>query len=121
MEDAFGKVVEEISDCRDMDNFDEHCQDMLRSVFGINFGVFLDLLDVVAENRVRVIQSEQGTGLVNDVEIGRSHALFDLKAILRVLEDMRGKCAHENSNKWLEKVEEICIRISTSDEKKQTS
>lgn len=118
MEKTFGKVVEEISDCRDMDNFDEHCQVMLSSVFGINFEVFLDLLDVVAENRVRVIQSEQGTGLVNDVEIGRNHALFDLKAILRVLEDMRGKYTHENSNKWLERVQEIYRKISTYEEKK---
>lgn len=114
MEDTFVKVVAEISDCRDMDNFDEHCQLMLKSVFGINFDVFLDLLDVVAENRLRVIHSEHGTGLVNDVEIGRNHAIFDLKAIFTVLEEMRRKC--EISNKWLEKVGEIYKKISTWDE-----
>lgn len=45
------KVIAEIDDCRQMDNFMEHCQTMLRASFGINYLDFLELLQAIAEKR----------------------------------------------------------------------
>lgn len=46
------RVTAEIDDCRQMDNFAEHCQTMLRASFGINYLDFLQLLQSIAQRRL---------------------------------------------------------------------
>ncbi|XP_075152806.1 jumonji domain containing 4 [Haematobia irritans] len=48
------RVVAEIEDCRQMDNFTEHCQTMLRANFGLNYLDFLQLLQTISERRLEI-------------------------------------------------------------------
>lgn len=51
------KVIKEIDDCRQMDNFMEHCQTMLRASFGLNYLDFLQLLECIAKRRLRKLNN----------------------------------------------------------------
>lgn len=46
------RVMAEIDDCRQMDNFNDHCQTMLRASFGINYLDFIQLLQSITERRL---------------------------------------------------------------------
>ncbi|XP_073822183.1 jumonji domain containing 4 [Musca autumnalis] len=46
------RVMAEIDDCRQMDNFNEHCQTMLRASFGINYLDFIQLIQSITERRL---------------------------------------------------------------------
>lgn len=109
MHKTFELVVKEISDCRDMDDFDGHCQLMLRSEFGLNFDMLIDLLDVVVDNRIRVLTVEQEAVLVNDVLMGKGHAAYDLKVAVRVLDDIKDKC---KDLLWKEKCEDVLQKLT---------
>lgn len=106
------RVIDEISDCKDMDDFEEHSQLMLKSEFGMNFDMFLDLLDVVVDNRIRVLTSSNDPKLVNDVRLGRNHALHDIKAVAGVLDDLRTKCV---LSRWMEKSTNIYDKLCSVD------
>lgn len=99
--ETYRQVLSEIDDCREMDNFDEHCQLMLKTVFGINFDTFLDLLNVVVKNRVNALK---GCCVVNGIEISETHARFDLIAVAQVLQQFQIKCS---SMKWAQH----CMRL----------
>lgn len=103
--ETYQQVLSEIDDCREMDNFDEHCQLMLKTVFGMNFDIFLDLLNVIAENRIKALN---GCSLVNGVEISQSHTRFDLTAIYLVLRQFKNKCS---STKWAQQCTKILSDI----------
>lgn len=97
----FGKfqaVLREIDDCKDMDNFDEHCQLMLKSDFGLDFQMFLDILSCIAKNRFEIIHRNCDK-IFNEHKLGRNHAVYDLKAIRRVVKDFHDKCPLENIQK----------------------
>lgn len=106
---TFELVVEEISDCREMQDFDAHCQLMLRSVFGMNFDMLIDLLDVIVDNRIRVLTAEEEAVQVNDVLLGKGHAGYDLKVTVRVLDDIKDKC---KDLLWKEKCEDILQKLN---------
>lgn len=109
MEATYRSVIEEIADCRDMDDFDGHCQLMLKSVFGMNFEMFFDLLEVVINNRLRVLQATECQSLVNDVYLGKSHASFDLKMITDVLTDIDSKLLSDD--RWQTKCRQFLNEI----------
>lgn len=108
-------VVDEIDDCNDMDDFDGQCQLVLKSEFGMNFDIFLDLLDVIVDNRIRVLSSGNAAELVNDVWLGRRHALHDLKAVADVLDDLETK-RHEHIKRCEEKSTNIFEKLCSVDE-----
>lgn len=89
------EVLHEIDDCKDMENFDEHCQLMLKSDFGLDFEMFLDILSLIMNNRVKIIQCDSELAL-NEYKLGRNHAMYDLKAIRIVMDDFLTKCSLEN-------------------------
>lgn len=107
LEGSYQDVLKEIADCRDMEDFDEHCQLMLRSVFGLDFKTFLDILSCVAENRIDMLNGADVTWM-NDVRLGKTHAKFDLKAIHDVLIDFKQT---ENETKQKGTIEEMIVRI----------
>lgn len=80
-------VRREIDDCRDMDGFESHCQLMLRSLFGMSFESLLEIFDCVARNRFAALANGE-TKAINGVRVGKQHALFDLKAMQSVMEEM---------------------------------
>lgn len=95
---TFKAVLREIDDCKDMDDFEEHCQIMLKSEFGLDFHMFLDILKCILKNRLKIL--EHNTRLVlNDAKLGRQHAIYDVNAIHRVLKDFHTKCPLEELQK----------------------
>lgn len=85
--ESYRKVLIEIDDCRDMDDFEGHCQIMLRALHGMNFEDFLDLLKVVVDNRVESFRSGDQL-LTNEFVLGENLCLFDLKSCLTVLDEI---------------------------------
>ncbi|XP_052812566.1 2-oxoglutarate and iron-dependent oxygenase JMJD4-like isoform X2 [Mya arenaria] len=54
---SLGDVQREIADCRDMDNWEQHCQVILNASAGIDYKTFIRLLKTVAANRLHKLQS----------------------------------------------------------------
>lgn len=90
-------VKREIDDCRDMDDFESHCQLMLRSLFGMNFESLLEIFECISKNRFSILANiSEKKILVNGVRIGKQHALYDLKAMKNVLNQMNEVELSEN-------------------------
>jgi hypothetical protein len=85
----FEDVRREIADCSDMENFDEHCQLMLKSLFGLNFEDFIDILVHIGEKRLYQIQNDEKQSLFdNSFLLGHNHAKHDLQKIYEILDQM---------------------------------
>lgn len=87
---TYDNVLKEIDDCRDMEDFENHCQLMLRSVFGLDFKSFLEILTCIAENRMNMLNGDDVDESLNGPKLGKSHILFDLRAIYSALNDLKG-------------------------------
>lgn len=83
----YQKVLLEIDDCKDMDDFEGHCQIMLRAAHGMNIEDFVNLLENTCENRIKCLKNE--ITVINGFEFGKRHLLFDLAAIINVLQQIR--------------------------------
>lgn len=106
----FNDVLREIDDCKDMDGFVEHCQLMLKSDFGLDFQIFLDILNSIITNRLRILKSN--TKLVlNESKLGQRHAIYDLMAIRRTLYNFHAKCPveelQESSQTMILQIDEV--------------
>lgn len=101
--EKYNEVVREIDDCRDMDNFDEHCQLMLKADFGLDFHMFLDVIDCIVINRLKILQSSEEV-ILNGCKLGSRHALFDLMQIRLVMEDFIVKCPLEELKSTSQKI-----------------
>ncbi|XP_037033021.1 2-oxoglutarate and iron-dependent oxygenase JMJD4 homolog [Bradysia coprophila] len=111
LQENYQKVVIEISDCRDMDNFEGHCQIMLKALHGMNFEDFFDLLKVIVDNR---IQRHRRTGdqlPINEFAIGENLCLFDLKSCLSVLDKVER--SHKELNFGVE-IWDACNQLSSA-------
>lgn len=90
----YDRVCAEIDDCRGMDDFDGHCQVMLRAVHGLHFAGLLDVLAHVVGKRTTAMRRDDET-CDNDGfdgwRFGRAHCWFDLQAIARIVCDMDAK------------------------------
>lgn len=80
-------VEREISDCRDMENFAEHCQLMLKASFGMNFTDLLEILTHLVDSRVRSFNNEETLNF--NFTLGKNHINFDLKEIEKILEYLK--------------------------------
>lgn len=93
-----------------MDNFDEHCQLMLKSDFGLDFKMFLEILQCIVNNRSKILQDNYNV-ILNETKLGHKHAIFDLKSIRRVLIDFNTKCniieLKQISHKMLQQIDHI--------------
>lgn len=76
-------VEKEISDCKDMENYHEHCQLMLKSSFGMNFHDFLQILTHVLEKR---IEENSSIVLFDHFKLGKKHATRDIETLLQLFE-----------------------------------
>ncbi|KAL1491713.1 hypothetical protein ABEB36_012270 [Hypothenemus hampei] len=87
----------EIDDCKEMDNFEEHCQTMLEALFGMNFKQFFEFLKFIAEKRMAMMTNQSERQLFHGHFIGTMHIVFDLICIKNVLEDfINCDCAKMN-------------------------
>ncbi|CAG9853749.1 unnamed protein product [Phyllotreta striolata] len=76
----------EIQDCKDMEDFEQHCQIMLNALFGMDLKMFYEFLKFIATKRIRMIENEPERVMYHGHIIGINHILFDLRAIREVLE-----------------------------------
>lgn len=79
------KIKKEIEDCKDMPDFIEHCQVMLKASYGINFIGLYNLLQFIAFRRIKLIKENVDVELPNNRKLGRVHAVFDLNSVQNVL------------------------------------
>ena len=84
----FEDVVKEIEDCRDMENFSEHCQLMMKSSFGMNFKDFFDIIFHIINKRIESLTHNNMTEAFDKFYFGRNHILSDLKIISKFLVDL---------------------------------
>lgn len=78
-------VVGEIDDCKEMSDFAEHCQLMLKASFGINYYKFYEMIRYIALSRLDALNLNEDVILHNGYCLGKNHLQFDLKAIENVL------------------------------------
>lgn len=81
-------VEKEIFDCRDMENYVEHCQLILKSSFGMNFYDLVQLLLHIAEKRIESLTPRKHEKF--------DEFLFDLEVIFEVLESLKEKSVINN-------------------------
>ncbi|KAG5897000.1 hypothetical protein JTB14_010752 [Gonioctena quinquepunctata] len=79
-------VRKEIEDCRDMENYEEHCQLMLSTSFGMNFYEFYNFLKYISLSRINMKKGINPKIVMHNHQIGKNHILFDLRCIKNVLE-----------------------------------
>ncbi|EDW03372.1 2-oxoglutarate and iron-dependent oxygenase JMJD4 homolog [Drosophila grimshawi] len=90
-------VRKEIADCQQMDNFEAHCQTMLRASFGINYLDFIELLEFIVARRIAARLKDQQTTtttttknsllLFDKYEMNDYHVQYDLECVQRLLKD----------------------------------
>lgn len=88
MNNCYESVCHEISDCKEMDGWDEQCQLMLKSCFGMNFMDFFRFVAAIAETRIDRIQNHHVLRVNGGWGIGPNHMKFDLTKICALLEIM---------------------------------
>lgn len=93
----FDDVQKEIEDCRDMENFENHCQVMLKSVYGMNIAEFVDLVMHIVDKRAKNCDNE----IFNKFALGENIQKFDLNMGAKVLNEL---LENENINDDLKKV-----------------
>lgn len=109
----------EVEDCRDMENFEEHCQVMLKAHFGMNFLTFFKFLHFIAKTRLEMLKGRNRT-LFHGNTIGTNHILFDIMQIGCVLEDcLKNGDAQSVSGDLLKEIGELIqeTAVITSKEK----
>uniref|UniRef100_A0A182Y9X8 Jumonji domain-containing protein 4 n=1 Tax=Anopheles stephensi TaxID=30069 RepID=A0A182Y9X8_ANOST len=82
---ALDDVRREIDDCRDMDNFDEHCQVMLKASFGIDYADFLAIIQYVCDKRLASFKEGSTVQQIDNYVLGGKHLMYDLITIRNLL------------------------------------
>ncbi|KAM8716713.1 hypothetical protein ACLKA7_003564 [Drosophila subpalustris] len=80
-----------ISDCQQMDNFEAHCQTMLRASFGINYLDFIELLEFIAARRLAARKDQKMTTsflLFDRYQMNDYHLQSDLECVRQLLGHM---------------------------------
>jgi hypothetical protein len=80
----FDDVKKEIEDCRDMENFDDHCQVMLKAVYGMNLAKFIDLVMHIIDKRAKNCNSK----IFNQFSLGENLQKFDIKMGVQILTEL---------------------------------
>uniref|UniRef100_A0A182RG37 Jumonji domain-containing protein 4 n=1 Tax=Anopheles funestus TaxID=62324 RepID=A0A182RG37_ANOFN len=85
---ALADVRREIDDCRDMDNFDEHCQVMLKASFGMDYTDFLAIIQYVCDKRLTSLKDGKSVRQNDNYVLGRKHSMYDIIIIRELLAGM---------------------------------
>ena len=89
IQDHFREVQKEIEDCHDMENWDEHCQLILKTSYGLNYSGFCNFLIFIARRRLNSL--EDGKFLIEpgNWSLGRKHMIFDLLSLRPIFEELK--------------------------------
>ncbi|XP_073986608.1 jumonji domain containing 4 [Rhodnius prolixus] len=112
LEKVFSDVKVEIADCKSMDNWEEHCQVVLKCTFGMNYSDFAKFLIFIAERRLESLSKSTYLTVTGNWQIGRNHMLFDLlniHPILTTLSTLKLPCINEFSERLYEIIKKIAI------------
>ncbi|XP_014481072.1 PREDICTED: jmjC domain-containing protein 4 [Dinoponera quadriceps] len=80
-------VMREVDDCRDMKNWNEHCQLMLKTSYGMDYKQFLEFISFIAKSRLQAMVKKGQVVSFDKYLLGRNHCSFDLGVLKNVLED----------------------------------
>ncbi|EFN85605.1 JmjC domain-containing protein 4 [Harpegnathos saltator] len=80
-------VMKEVDDCKDMKNWNEHCQLMLKTSYGMDYKQFFEFISFIAKNRLHAMAKNNQIINFNKYLLGRNHCLFDLRALKNVLKN----------------------------------
>ncbi|XP_063698725.1 2-oxoglutarate and iron-dependent oxygenase JMJD4 homolog [Culicoides brevitarsis] len=78
----------EISDCSDMEGFDQQCQVMVKSLFGMDYEGFLKILSHIVEKRAKMLENDEISTSCDEFVFDESHLKYDLDRISAVLKQM---------------------------------
>ncbi|XP_053677723.1 2-oxoglutarate and iron-dependent oxygenase JMJD4 homolog [Anopheles nili] len=87
LRDALKDVCREIDDCRDMENFNEHCQLMLKASFGMDYTDFFSILSYICDKRLCNLHEGKNLEQFDKYVLGKRHLFFDLIAIHKLLSE----------------------------------
>ena len=74
----------EISDCKDMDNWSSQCQLILSSNFGFDYNFFYKFLMFIIKKRLETLKNKEKFSVVGTWRFGENHIKFDLKKALTI-------------------------------------
>lgn len=120
-------VMKEVSDCKDMTNWQEQCQLILKSTYGMDYAFFFDFLVFIAKSRLGMALDKADVVSFNKYKLGLNHCVFDLHAmkltLIDFINDMEEKdiydliCEKQQAHKLLNRI----IRFLQSHDIKDTS
>lgn len=77
-------VEKEMRDLSDTEEFASHCQLILKSLFGMDFQMFIDFLSYIGKKRLGQLQSSNFKGFGN-CNYGIKHMKFDVTVIMELM------------------------------------
>jgi hypothetical protein len=89
IQDHFREVQREIDDCHDMENWDEHCQLLLKTSYGLNYPGFCNFLVFIALRRLKCLDGGRFLLEPGDWSLGRKHMMFDLLSLKPIFEEIQ--------------------------------
>lgn len=113
LSDHLISVKNEIKDCMDMPDFEDHCQLMLKASFGMDFEEFYTFIVYIAKKRIDLLKNGKVLHLPEQRILGRNHARFDLLCIYDVLkmlsehEDVTKLSNFENIDNVRKKIKDV--------------
>lgn len=81
-------VKKEISDCRDMEDWHEHCQVMLNASYGLDYKKFCEFVLYIVTVRLKHLQENKDLKVYGDWFIGSNHLKFDLSQAKQILDQL---------------------------------
>jgi len=94
------EVEREIEDCKEMDNYEEQCQVILKASFGLNVQDLLEMLTHIIHKR-----TDHEFNVFNKFSFGSNHLKFDLNSIRETLVKLK-------ENDVVARNEHLCNLIS---------
>ncbi|XP_076236370.1 jumonji domain containing 4 isoform X2 [Calliopsis andreniformis] len=87
LKEGLSSVMKEVNDCKDMSNWAEHCQLILKSTHGMDYIMFFDFIIFIAKRRLNMILKKDEVTNFKKYTFGINHCIFDLNSIRLVLID----------------------------------
>lgn len=82
LQNNLASVENEIEELRDTEEFTDQCQLILKSIFGMDFNMFITFVTYIGKKRLSQLKGEN---VGSNVELGNNHILFDLKMVLKIM------------------------------------
>ncbi|CAK1550082.1 unnamed protein product [Leptosia nina] len=111
-------VEKEIEEFKDSPDYLNQCQIILKSLFGMDFYSFIDLIAHIAEKRLKQLQGVNFT-VFNSYQFGNKHIKFDLQTLYKIFNSIENHILFKNkflklSPNHLELKKEISLVIKNS-------